>query len=73
MAWIYESTAINRLFYEDYLRAFDASPFEMVYIDSDVEHVDRQLQLALERRYPGYARFDIRNARVLLKKPEATP
>ncbi len=69
LAWIYEGTEVNRLFYEDYVRYFDASPFEVLLHETDVEHVDRKTLQELQQRHPGYRRFDVRNARVLLHKP----
>lgn len=68
--WVYNSQDINRLFFEDYLRLINASPFEVVHMDVDREYVPQQVLLALRTRYPGYEHFDVRNVELVLKKRE---
>ena len=66
--WTYEAPDINRLLFEDYVRAFAESSFELIFLETDEEHVDRATLAALCEKYPGYRRFDVRNATVLLRK-----
>lgn len=68
--WVYASPDINRLFFEDYLRLIEASPFERVHMDVDREHVPGRILAVLRSRYPGYEMFDVRNVEVVLKKRE---
>ncbi len=68
--WTYESPNINRMFFEDYVRSFADSQFELLFLETDDEHLDRTMLTALTNRYPGCQRFDVRNACVLLRKSE---
>jgi ubiquinone/menaquinone biosynthesis C-methylase UbiE len=67
--WIYESDELNRMFYEEYILAIEKSPFELVYIEQDKEHVPSETLAALRKSHPSFTVFDVRNAEVLLRKP----
>lgn len=66
--WVYQKPDINRLFFEDYVRMFDASSFEVLHLTVDEEHVDSKTLKTLRACYPGYYRFGVRNVEVLLRK-----
>ena len=67
--WVYESSDINRLFYEDYVRIINQSPFEIIHLSPEREHISGDLKSVLEKRYaPQYKTFDVRNAEVVLRK-----
>jgi SAM-dependent methyltransferase len=68
LEWIYDGPGINRLLFEDYLRAFEESELEMLLLETDDEHVNGGTLAELRQRYPGYERFDVRNAKVMLRK-----
>jgi len=68
--WVYTGNDINRLFFEDYIRLIEASPFELVHMDVDREYVPEQVLSDLRVRYPGYVQFDVRNVELVLKKRE---
>ena len=69
LGWVYDSDDINRLFFEDYVRLVEQSPFEMVEISTDREHIDADILAALRKRHPGYQVFDVRNIELVLRKP----
>ena len=66
--WIYTGAGVNRLFYEDYVRIFGASPFRVSLLDPVREHVPGSVQKRLEAAYPGYVEFGVRMAEVVLQK-----
>ena len=66
--WIYEGQALNRLFYEDYIRLFDASPFRVRHLQPVREHVPAALQAQLKTACPRYSHFDVRMVEVVLEK-----
>ena len=68
VSWIYDEDGVNRLFYEDYVRLFEASPFTVAHLAPVREHVPRELQRRLERACPGYTDFSVRMAEVVLRK-----
>jgi len=68
--WVYSGHDINRLFFEDYLRLIEVSPFELMHLDVDREYVPEQMLRTLRTRYAGYERFDVRNVEMILKKRE---
>ena len=52
---------LNRLFYEDYVFLFDASPFETKSVyPLSFRHVEPKTMEILAGMYPGYQRFDVR-------------
>jgi SAM-dependent methyltransferase len=66
--WIYDSDGINRLFYEDYVRLFERSPFAVEHLEPVREAVPAPVQARLEQACPGYTEFGVRMAEVLLRK-----
>lgn len=66
--WIYTKEDINRLFYEDYVRILQASPFEVLSLRPVCERVNRRTQTELERMYPGRREFGCRIIEVALQK-----
>jgi ubiquinone/menaquinone biosynthesis C-methylase UbiE len=68
VSWIYDQSYINRMFYEDYIRAIEASAFQVVHKAEDREHLSRRTKELLKSRYPDYTRFDVRNAELVLRK-----
>ncbi len=68
LKWIYDQPFINRMFYEDYIRILEESLFEIVHLSVDDEHLDKKTKDALRNKYPGYSKFGIRNAEILLRK-----
>jgi SAM-dependent methyltransferase len=68
LSWVYDEDGINRLFYEDYLRIIEQSPFELVHLDTDREYVAGRVLSTLRERYPGYRVFDVRNVELVLRK-----
>ncbi|MCX7164832.1 MAG: class I SAM-dependent methyltransferase [Rhodocyclales bacterium] len=69
LGWVYDSDAINRLFFEDYLRLVEESPFEMIQMSTDREHVAADMLATLRMRHPSYQVFDVRNVELVLRKP----
>lgn len=55
---VFEDAGINRLFYEDYVALFSASPFEIVHLEPVCERVPVATRERLERRFPGRRDFD---------------
>lgn len=70
LKWVYDQPYINRMFYEDYVRAFERSQFEIVHLSLDEEYINRTTEQKLLDKYPGYKKFGVRNAEIVLKKPE---
>lgn len=68
VSWVYRSKDINRLFFDDYIRLIEASPFEVVSMETDREYISAEILLKLQSRYPGYKTFDVRNVEVVLRK-----
>lgn len=66
--WVYRSDDLNRLFYEDYLAAFERSAFRIVRLTPDREHVSGSRLAELQRAHPGRLVFDVRNAEVILQR-----
>jgi SAM-dependent methyltransferase len=66
--WIYRSQNINRLFFEDYVRAFEHSGFAVLRLSPEREHVPQGRLAQLRQAYPGYMAFDVRNAVIVLRK-----
>lgn len=69
IAWIYEQDEINRLFYEDYIRIFEQSDFQIESINKVLEHIDSTLEKSLQERYAPYQEFRCRMLEVVLSKP----
>lgn len=56
--YTYNSDHINRYFSEDYLMAFEASPFEINQYQLTFQvQTPSQTQEELQKRYPGYSQF----------------
>lgn len=68
LQWVYEGQDINRLFFEDYLRMIENSPFEVILMDTDHEYISDDILQALKKRHPEYETFDIRNVEIVLRK-----
>jgi len=66
--WIYSKEDINRLFYEDYIRTFEESPFTLVSLKPVMEQIDGRVHDALQRKYPDKREFRCRMMEVVLKK-----
>jgi N-acetylglucosaminyldiphosphoundecaprenol N-acetyl-beta-D-mannosaminyltransferase len=66
--WIYAGDQINRLFFEDFVSAFERSAFHVVRLETDEERVPPARLAALRARYPSRTVFDVRNATVVLEK-----
>ena len=65
----FNSDHINRYFSEDYLLAFQASPFVVDHCQLSFPFVPPvDIQQVLERRYPGYAQFANNGIFALLSK-----
>lgn len=66
---IHRRPSLNRMFYEDYVHAFHASPFRVIRIDPKIgkEPPDDVLTL-LKRRHPGRSNFHVNGFRVVLGK-----
>lgn len=69
LAWIYDGDGINRLFFEDYLGAFERSPLEVIRVQPVLEHVPAGILRALRRAHPGHLEFRCRMIEVVLRKP----
>jgi SAM-dependent methyltransferase len=68
--WIHEGDGVNRVFYEDYVKFFDRSPFTVRHLVPVIEHVPKDLQRRLEIAYPGYTQFSARMVEVVLQKAD---
>lgn len=66
--WIYEGTGVNRIFYEDYLELFRASPFSVRHLAPLREYVPRTIQERLEKSCPGHSDFSVRMVEVVMEK-----
>lgn len=67
--WVYEEQDINRLFFEDYLRMIEQSPFEVIMMDTDREYISDDILSVLRDRHQEYQVFDVRNVEIVLRKP----
>ena len=67
--WIYRGSAINRLFFDDYVAAFERSPFRVLSLTPEREHVPGYRLRQLRERFEGQSTFDVRNAEVCLERP----
>lgn len=68
VSWVYDSPDINRLFYRDYVRAFDESAFRLASLVPAKDPIDPQLERVLRFRYPGEDTFDVTNMTAVLMK-----
>lgn len=66
--WIYEGPALNRVFYEDYVKLFHASPFTVRHLVPVREHVPKDVEQRLTRACPAYRDFSVRMVEVVLEK-----
>ena len=69
IAWIYEEDGINRLFYEDYIRMFSQSDFQIIKINEVFENLSPELEKSLMQGYAPYQEFRCRMIEVILRKP----
>lgn len=69
--WIYHGKGINRLFFEDYLRIFETSPFKLESLVAVTEQVGDDELARLRGRHPEYRRFDTRMVEAVLHKDSA--
>jgi SAM-dependent methyltransferase len=67
--WILRGSDLNRLYFEDYVAAFERSRFRLVSLIPDKEHLAARRGAALRAAHPGRTVFDIRNAEVILERP----
>jgi SAM-dependent methyltransferase len=67
--YIYRGDAINRLFFEDYVKCFQESAFIIHELTPVREHVARALQLQLQVA-TGRSDFSVRMVEVLLQKTD---
>jgi len=68
LRWIYTGDGVNRIFYEDYAKLFEASPFKVRELIPVREHVPRDMQRQLEQSCPGHKDFSVRMVEVVLEK-----
>lgn len=66
--WIYQAQDINRLFFEDYLRIFESSPFELESLAEVTERVRDADHIRLKEMHPPYTRFDCRMVEAVFRK-----
>jgi SAM-dependent methyltransferase len=66
--YIYDGDAVNRIFYEDYVKYFHESPFMLRHLAPVREHVSANVQRKLEERCPGYRDFSVRMVEIVLQK-----
>ena len=66
--WVYEKDDINRLFFEDYVAAFERSPFRIIRLTTEKEAIPSRRLSALRAAHPDRTVFDVRNAVVVLEK-----
>jgi SAM-dependent methyltransferase len=66
--WIYKGKGVNRLFYEDYVRLLEASPFHLRHFVTVREHIPSRVQEQLEKRWLGHKEFGVRMVEVVLEK-----
>jgi SAM-dependent methyltransferase len=67
--WIYTGDGINRLFYEDYVQAFEQSEFQIIELNSVMEHVEPSMEKSLRDICAPYQEFGCRMIEVVLRKP----
>lgn len=68
--WIYTGDGINRLFYEDYIQAFDQSGFQIMKLNRVMEHVKPSMEKSLRDICTPYQEFGCRMIEVVLRKPK---
>ena len=67
--WLYRRPSINRLFYEDFVHLFHASPLRVRRVDPKIgEAPDEATLETLRRRQPGRTSFHVNGFRVVLRK-----
>jgi hypothetical protein len=67
--YIYDSPAINRTFYDEYVKYFETSPFRIRQLVPVREHVPARVLAELRSRCRGHDEFGIRMVEVVLEKP----
>lgn len=71
--YVHHSAHINRLFTEDYVAYCRESSFEVERCDATfAAPPPPELQRELERKHPGYRRFDNNGMLLVLRKPDRT-
>ena len=66
---IYRRASINRMFYEDYVHDFYASPFRVRRVDPKIgNEPPDDVAALLKRRHPGRGNFHVNGFRVVLTK-----
>lgn len=67
--WLYRRPSINRLFFEDFVHLFHASPLRVRRLDFKTgEAPDEETLKVLQRRQPGRTNFHVTGFRVVLGK-----
>jgi SAM-dependent methyltransferase len=66
--WIYDGPGVNRVFYEDYVKSFESSPFAVRHLAPVREHVPPRIQTKLKTACPKYDDFGVRMIEVVLEK-----
>lgn len=66
--WIYDTSYINRLFFEDYIRLIENSNFEVIKMEFDREYIPKDMINKLQSTFPNYKSFDVRNIQLVLRK-----
>lgn len=67
--WLYRRTTLNRLFFEDYIHFFHASPLTVRRIIFKTGPApDPQILEQLQRRQPGRTGFEVNGFRIVLRK-----
>jgi len=69
LEWVYFKPDINRLFFEDYENLFNNTPFEILFMQTVEEHVDKNKLKILCKKYPAYRKFGVRSIEIFMKKP----
>ena len=68
--WLYRRPGINRLFYEDFVHLFHASPLRVRRLELKTGDAPDEATLELlRRRQPGRTSFHVNGFRVILRKP----
>ena len=67
--WLYRRPSLNRLFYEDYIHLFHASPLKVRRLDLKTGgSPDEETLRLLARRQPGRSSFHVSGFRAILRK-----
>lgn len=67
--WLYRRPNLNRLFYEDYVHLFHASPLRVRRLDLKTDEApDEETLDLLRRRQPGRSNFQVNGFRAILGK-----